>query len=690
MPRFPGPDEFGNAIPNVQTRPVNVQGTVSEWIAARDLGDTINQIAANEIRLHRSMKFQNAIFEHELEAQRKADIIRNEVTSGELDYEKSIEKYRNAMSKAVPEDPGLPGPMLDHLNRLRRAQVESQVQSLETFAMRMGLESAKAEFQRGLTNLEKLAAYPEWGDNLQQLHVIADEELAKSAVEGGLPESFVQKHLEKYKENSWTQHAKNRLIKSSGDLQGLNALHDDLINDDGLYTGKLSIDRINGLLASVTNQITRAEYQAVQIEKKIDSASQKVLEDIEKQISTGVPAKPEMWSSWADIVQGSKYEDDFDRLALVEAQVQQILAKPIQEQEDFLRERETLLMSGGGDLKDIQNFKRIRSVIQSNIKQLQNEPLIFSQARSGQQVPPLQLEGILDNDLRPLIAAQIDDRITTIRALQDQYGTQVKNRPLLPQEASLLSSVLEEATPRRQGEVLSALRKAMNDDGAYMATMQQISPDAPVKALAGMLMAKERNLLLEKKWFTDDVSVTSGNVGQTLLVGESILNKTKSQKAADGSGKPFPVPPQMDFDASFASAVGEAFAGRPDAYHFAMQGVRAYYVGKSAQEGDISGVVDTSRMKRSVRAVLGNVVDLNGNGHVFAPWGMDPSEFEDRAAEAFSQEMQSRGMGSLADKFELFGLKNHSGDRYYVLQGRNYLLDNDKAPVIISVPGGDL
>ena len=688
MPTFPGGEQFGNAVPSVQTSIADTRGVGREWVSIQEAADVVKNIAFQEINTKRRLSFQNGILEHEIFSQNAANRVREKVARGEIGFEKTVEEYRKEVSKYNATDLGLPHAQMELLNLRKKQQIEGQAQSLAVYAKRMGVEAAKSEFLKGLDNLSKVSAYPDYDGQLESLHAVAEEDLGNQAIAGGLPKSYVESEIRRFKENSWTQHAKSRLVQNPRNVEALKSLQSDLM-EDGFYDGKLSPDRINGLLAGVTNQLTRTEYKDQQLQKKVDAASRKVLDDIEKQISTGIPATAEMWSSWADVVEGSQYEHEFDRLAAVETNVQWLLTKPIQEQKEYLRERETLLKSGGGDLKDIQNYNRMKSAVINNIKQLQNDPLMFGQARSGDQVPPLQLEGILDPSLRPLIASQIDDRITTIRALQEQYGPQVKMRPLLPQEVSALSSALESSPPKVQGDLLSALRKSMNDDQAYMATMQQIAPDAPVKALAGMLMAKERNLALEKNWFSDDLSVTSGNVAQTLLVGESILNKTKEQKQSDGSNKGFPIPPQIDFDASFSSAVGDAFAGRPDAYNFAMQGVRAYYVGKSAQEGDLSGIVDSSRMKHSVRAVLGNVVDLNGNGYVFAPWGMDPSEFEDKSSEAFQFEMRSRGMNDLANRFDLFGLKNLSENRYFVLQGRNYLLDNNGEPVVIELAGGE-
>jgi hypothetical protein len=136
----------------------------------------------------------------------------------------------------------------------------------------------------------------------------------------------------------------------------------------------------------------------------------------------------------------------------------------------------------------------------------------------------------------------------------------------------------------------------------------------------------------------------------------------------------------------FTSETGALFAGRPGAADVAMQAVRAYYTGKAAADGDVSGMVDTKRLQEAIKVSLGNVVDVNGSGEVLAPWGMTPDDFESGAETAFKAAVKAGGLpDTLADQWGAYGLKQAGGNTYYVTQGRSFLYDAHGQPVTIAV-----
>jgi len=100
-------------------------------------------------------------------------------------------------------------------------------------------------------------------------------------------------------------------------------------------------------------------------------------------------------------------------------------------------------------------------------------------------------------------------------------------KPLLPQEAQMLSQALAGGTPRDQVQIMGNLYRSAGDGAVYQGIMQQIAPDMPVKALAGMIMAKQQDLTLQTHWFKPNEVVSSGDVATTLLEGEQLLNKAR-------------------------------------------------------------------------------------------------------------------------------------------------------------------
>jgi len=677
MPMFPGGDQFGNAIPNVQTGSPDVRGVT---VGIESIGNLAKVGAGIAMQIDQNRR-RLEVAEMATEAVNRIDEKEQYFFQEDRDYSTQVDRYQKFYKDLESEYQK----RFDNTSSFNAWKGE-----VERYAFRKGLsirsKSLQSEMERQKavlgSTLSELSNIALRGGDEQYREVLdkADALINDAYDNGVLDESDKVKAAQGF-------HNQLSRGKVQQDINSDPVLALDKIREN-LYGG-LNAEEQSMYEARALSAISRADNQIALARAKAEKAAKRVLGTIEKQISTGIPATPEMWQTWSDVVGGTQYQDQFKQLAEAESQVQILLAKPISEQQQYLRERDYLLKSGGGSATDIQNFTRIKTAIEANIKQLQNEPLDFYQARTGDAIFPLQLDSLVTGSSRAQVASELSNRANVIRSLQQLYGPQVKMRPLLLQEVDLLSSTLNKSTPDNQAALLSHLKKSIDDDQVYMAAMQQLAPDAPVKALAGMLVAKERKLTLENNWLSDDVTTSSTSVAQALLVGESILNKTSEQRSADGNAKNFPVPPAVDFDTTFSSEVGDAFAGRPAAYNFAVQAIRSHYVGVSAQEGDLSGILDTKRLQHSIRSVLGNVVDVNGNGKVFAPWGMAADDFEEKAHEVFRLEMRSRGLDKLADRFQVFGLKNYSEDRYYVLQGRNILLDGGGNPVIIDLSEGE-
>jgi hypothetical protein len=128
--------------------------------------------------------------------------------------------------------------------------------------------------------------------------------------------------------------------------------------------------------------------------------------------------------------------------------------------------------------------------------------------------------------------------------------------------------------------------------------------------------------------------------------------------------------------------------------------VRAYYAGKAAQTGRIANSpqdVDGKIVREAVRATLGNIVDYNGRGNVFAPWGMGEDEFEDAINAQLTAEAKRRGVMTttarnlparpvtLEEQFGSLGLRQVNENTYYVVAGRGVLRGADGGPLTITV-----
>jgi hypothetical protein len=397
----------------------------------------------------------------------------------------------------------------------------------------------------------------------------------------------------------------------------------------------------------------------------------------------------EGWQELRIKVEGTAFASDFNALVTQEREVQQVLRMPIGQQETYVQQREVKLAQDGGTMLDRANLQRIKATMETNKKELEQAPLLAAQRLMGRKFAPLNLADLLAPGGAHRAAEVFADRTATLQGMSRQFGVRVGQKPLLPQEKEALSAGLDMASPTEAVSLFGALRAAIDDDSTYRAAMQQLAPDSPVKARAGILAAAGKHITLQDNLITDDVRVPGTKVAQTMLAGELILNRTKKQKAEDGQARTLFTPPREAFSQSFADEVGNLYRGRPGAQEQDLQAAYAYYVGKAAELGKTSdGAVDSALAKEAVTATLGAVVNVNGQGQVKAPLGMSSSEFEAKAREQFAQEIRRRNLpAAMLNEWPHYGLQDYRRDGTYVLTvgGQPVVDPATRAPVVIDL-----
>lgn len=438
--------------------------------------------------------------------------------------------------------------------------------------------------------------------------------------------------------------------------------------------GKIDGEAATQIENSIRITRDRLESKARSLMDKREAAAVRAVNAIDQQIASGVPATPDMWKQWEQAVKGTEMEAEFKTRSQDEKEVQNVLRKPMQEQIDFLQKKEADLKSEGGSVRQLNNYNRLRTAIQQNIKLLNESPLLFSATRTGEEPSPIDLGDLVSGEAQD----EVSDRINTLMAMKKIYGN-VPMKVLLPQEAAQLNSALQTATPKRQAQVFGGLYKSLGPE-AYRVAMQQVAADSPVRAMAGMLTAKEAQMTTAEHWFKPNDMVGSGDVAETLLQGEDLLNATKTDKAQDGKPKvSLYLPESTTLQGEFFDQVGEVFAGRPAAADIAFQAVKSYYVGRAAQIGRLAADgkdIDTKLVKEAITATMGEVVDYNG-ADVMAPWGMNSADFKDRVSKSLN--------ARLGEDAGRVTLKNAGDGTYYVTQGKNFVVDKNGQPIVIDV-----
>lgn len=692
MPRLPD----YTSIPSAQVTPIAATpaSDPTSEIQAQALGtagaalsDAGEQVYVQRTNLARA-KAANSLLDHQIAVESATNDLARKVQTGEVPYEQAKQQWEDTVSKIQPETPQY----LDQVgaqNLKKGAERNTFTQGLRMNEVVQNAQSQdfKDQFGQALDSLGKLAGMP--NANIADINAKADgfKPLARKA---GVPEGVIDKALQDFKDQNWLNNAQQVAMESKDSMPDLKQLEHDLTDEDGFYAGKLDTNKRNAVLRTVTNDRLILENKLERAQEKREAAGQRALYQMDTQISSGVPATAAMWDNWQHVVKGTEAAAEFQQRMDDESKVQTVLRQPIDQQIKYVQDKQAAIDSGGGSLRDVANLQRLNHAVQQNVALMQQQPLVFNAQRTGQDTPALDFTQLSDPNGASQVGSQLQDRMTTIMAMRKQYGNQIPIRPLLPQEAAQLSASLNSASPDDAAQLFGALRNAAGDDAAFKGIMQQIAPDSPIKALAGLLTAKQRDLTLATHWFKPNDVAGSGNVASTLLQGDALLNPTKTQKGEDGkpTGKIF-LPETTQLQADFQDRVGDAFAGRPAAAETAFQAVQAYYVGKAAQTGRLASSkadIDSSLVKESITAVLGNVVNFNGSGSVLAPWGMAEADFQDKAYAA----LERAGKAAKFDEAGIAGLHNvglrNIGDgTYYAMQGNNFVKDAKGNPMIISV-----
>lgn len=456
----------------------------------------------------------------------------------------------------------------------------------------------------------------------------------------------------------------------------------------------LDADRIQQLRTRATTQVDRIDTRARVEQDRALARGQRAIGEIERQISTGVPARQEDMLRWAGMVAGTEYEQPFRDLMRGQDEVQAVLRMPIPDQQAYVARRQLELQTGGGNAADIANLSRVRSAIEANTKMLAETPLTWIETRTGQAVRQLDVAALATPEGTALFGQALRSRADDIRALQaaNPPGT-VSMRPLLAPEAQQLSEAFKQAGPREKRQMLGSLYWAAGTPDIFQGLVEQVDGLDPFMARLGRLAGSYEQAKLVDNWMSPDVVQSAGDAAALAIAGNEILRN--GGKAGNIS---YPVPKDAEFITAIRDAVGDLYRGSAvgdsaasefmqDAY-----AVKAYYVGKAAQEGDLDQEVNSDRLDQAITAVLGKAVDFHGNGRVLAPWGLNESDFSERANRAIAREVQARRMqDNLGRSMGNVGLYGVGAGAYAMTLGGIPVRDPTTGePVIITmVPDAD-
>ena len=653
------------------------------------LGQVANDIARagqrqqQEEELLARAKAQNAALDDEIQQRAIVDDIRARVADRSLSYDQAQEELQTRLStREAPVIDGLDPVGQENFQRALSRNRFTSTEAIDAVVTTARRADLKGQLLATRDNLGKFASDP--NADVDKL-VRAGAELRTLAEAGGDVATF-DKEQQDFADRVYKDNASARLVAGRDDMEALNALERDLTQEGGRYFQKLDASATNTLLSQVQVRKAQIEAKAETNARKGEAAADRVLSAFEKQVSSTIPAPAETMLEWTETMKLGTPEQQaqFRELLQGEIEVRQLLSRPPAEQRAALVDMQAKQRVEGATIQQQANAKRLEAAVTQNLKDLREQPLVAYQRQTGESVAPLDVAALANGNVAA-VQGQIAARLDTLKAMRKQYGTEVGDAILLPQEAAVLASALDKAPPAQAAQLFGTLSAVFPDGATYRAAMQQIAPDSPVRAYAGMVFAEQRSTTLKAGGiFRGAVKAQAGDVARTMLEGEALLNKSKGDAAGDGKGGKFPMPTPQAMTTELEAMVGSSFAGRPGAYEVAQQAVRAYYAGSAAKAGDVSGELDRKRLQEAVRAVLGEPVDING-ADVLPPWGMDEDTFVD-AVEARWPMVAAAVPPGLSRDFDDYQLRTAGSGRYFLVGATGaFLTDTSGNPIQIDV-----
>lgn len=314
--------------------------------------------------------------------------------------------------------------------------------------------------------------------------------------------------------------------------------------------------------------------------------------------------------------------------------------------------------------EQIVHLEKVKRFAANSIKQLNESPLDYAVQRAGAVVQPLDLTNP---------ASWADNLAARSSVLLEQsQRTGAAPKGLFPQEVQALSSVLRSARPEQQREFLGNLSKGFGDMRVFKATMQQIAPDNPVVANAGVFAARGLK------------STTDRHVSDLILRGNDLLRQDTKTDGKPSGGKLIQMPKDEKLNVEFSSYEGNAYAGKEGARNVAFQTAKAIYAAKASEEGDYSDSLNGKRWKEAIKMAIGGIESHKGR-KIVLPYGMDYGNFKDGLRSRAASLVRSGTIDKDVTIGDLQGmpLENAGDGRYFFRVGDGHLVGKDGRSVII-------
>jgi hypothetical protein len=358
----------------------------------------------------------------------------------------------------------------------------------------------------------------------------------------------------------------------------------------------------------------------------------------------------------------------FQNVAKLGQQLQQVKTLPAAALSELARQAKPVAGPGFADAQ--RNYEILTTAIDRTNQARQSDPVAYAQASGAYGYGTKALTDFDFGNVDQLTKVMAR-RAGVAGSMSADYGT----APALfsKAEAQAFSAALRAAPVDTQKKYLAAVAGGVGDVNLMKATMQAIAPDQPVLAMAGVYQARGFK------------TMSGRDVAGLMLRGQAILtpNKKADGTGHDGGASLLKMPEEKLLAMTFNDETGDAFTGKEQARDLFMQSARAIYAAKSAEAGDYSGILDTTRMKTAINLATGGIQEHNG-ARIVMPYGRSYDDFVN-GLKARVTAVAPQVLAAQPAEMMRLPLENVGDGRYMFKRGAGYLVDKSGRPVVVDM-----
>lgn len=610
MAQIPAGPGIARVLPEAQqnrviTPDAGAQARGAQQTTAAVMGaatDFLNEQRREEQALAR-VKASNALLERETQIKTITTDLAEQARLGRVSYDQLEGAYTSAVGKLDPiTSPGLSAAELEGLGLSSKRFEQDGLGNVKSLAVGLRKDAAQGDLAMRMDMLGKDAAMP--GANVDQINARMDAEDIDIAGRLAYGEMW-QAKKQQFKDDNWTTHATQRVVSARDGLGNLQQIEHDLTAEDGFYAKKLDPEKRNQLLNTVTGRIYQVQQHQQQQAMMREVKAERVLAQMDKQASLGVPPTVADQQRWKAALSGTSAASEYSSRIQQMNESQRLLQLPDVAQEQYITQMKADMQKHGASAAQVENLNRLESVRNERKKLRDSDPITYSAITNGTQIEPISLAGIATPEGQQQLLGQLGERFLVAASVRRQDGLTVTPSPWTEAERDMIRSASKGIDDNTKLQIFGVIGAATQDKNEYAAAIQPFVGDDKLADTAGRAAFQGFKLS------------DGSSLAQTLMEGRKILgDKSK------------PMPTDDMLLNGFDKEVGFSIPAGSDQRERSFQAYRAAYAALSERSAKKfnGSTLDSDVSKQAVQAATGGITSWAGE-KVIKPYGMSDNDF---------------------------------------------------------------